>query len=225
MDVVALAQFGIANAVATLGTATTRQHVTTLLRETDRIVFCFDGDAAGRKAAWRALEAALEVLRDDATLAFLFLPEQHDPDSFVRTEGRAAFERACASATPLASFLLDELAAQCPLDTAEGRARLIHVARPLVIRVAAPMLRLQLIKRLAEASELTQTEVETAFVLARGRTNPPVGKGDARARRPACTPPAHARASQARLSGSNPAAPRAPASGLDCPVARGPDSA
>lgn len=194
MDVVALAQFGIANAVATLGTATTRQHVTTLLRETDRIVFCFDGDAAGRKAAWRALEAALEVLRDDATLAFLFLPEQHDPDSFVRAEGRAAFERACASATPLASFLLDELAAQCPLDTAEGRARLIHVARPLVIRVAAPMLRLQLIKRLAEASELTQTEVETAFGLRAAERTRPSGKATrARVDRPARPQPMRGR--------------------------------
>ena len=87
MDVVALAQFGIENAVATLGTATTPHHVHTLLRQTDRIVFCFDGDAAGRRAAWRALENALESLRDDATLAFLFLPTEHDPDSFVRAEG------------------------------------------------------------------------------------------------------------------------------------------
>src|SRR5690606_162511 len=84
MDVVALAQFGICNAVATLGTATTPHHIQSLLRYADRLVFCFDGDKAGRKAAWRALENSLETLRDDATLAFLFLPEEHDPDSFVR---------------------------------------------------------------------------------------------------------------------------------------------
>lgn len=163
MDVVALAQYGIANAVAALGTATTRHHIQALLRETDRIVFCFDGDSAGRKAAWRALDASLEALRDDITLAFLFLPEQHDPDSFVRAEGETAFRAAAASATPLASFLTSELHAGCALDTAEGRARLVHEARPLVTRVAAPLLRLQLIKTIAEASDMTQAEVEQAF--------------------------------------------------------------
>ena len=147
MDVVALAQFGVDNAVATLGTATTPHHITTLLRHTDRIVFCFDGDAAGRRAAWRALENALEVLRDDTTLAFLFLPAEHDPDSFVRKEGADAFRKAAASASPLASVLLQELKERCELDTAEGRARLIHESRPLVTRIGAPMLRLQVIKR------------------------------------------------------------------------------
>lgn len=165
MDVVALAQFDVGNAVATLGTATTPHHINTLLRQTQRIVFCFDGDNAGRKAARRALESALEALRDDVTLAFLFLPEQHDPDSFVRAHGAAAFSQAAASATPLASFLLNELRASCPLDTAEGRARLVHEAKPLVTRIAAPMLRLQIIKAIAEAAEFSQSEVETAFGL------------------------------------------------------------
>lgn len=163
MDVVALAQYGIANAVAALGTATTRHHIQTLLRETDRIVFCFDGDSAGRKAAWRALDASLEVLRDDATLAFLFLPEQHDPDSFVRTEGEAAFRAAAETAMPLAGFLTTELQTGCALDTAEGRARFVHDARPLVTRISAPLLRLQLIKTIAETSDMTQAEVEQAF--------------------------------------------------------------
>lgn len=165
MDVVALAQYGIENAVATLGTATTPQHVSTLLKQTDRIVFCFDGDAAGRRAAWRALENSLESLRDDATLAFLFLPAEHDPDSFVRAEGAEAFRKAAATAMPLARFLLQELAASNDLGTAEGRAALVHEARPLVTRVAAPLLRLQLVKAVAEAGELTQAEVEDAYGL------------------------------------------------------------
>ncbi|ATE59059.1 DNA primase [Thauera sinica] len=165
MDVVALAQYGIENAVATLGTATTPQHVQSLLRQTDRIVFCFDGDAAGRRAAWRALENSLETLRDDATLAFLFLSAEHDPDSFVRAEGAEAFRKAAAGATPLARFLLQELSARNDLDTAEGRAALVHEARPLVTRVAAPLLRLQLLKSVAEAGELTQAEVEDAYGL------------------------------------------------------------
>lgn len=181
MDVVALAQFGVGNAVATLGTATTPHHVTNLLRQTDRVVFCFDGDAAGRKAAWRALESSLESLRDDATLAFLFLPEQHDPDSFVRSEGADALRRAADAATPLASFLVAELCSACTLETAEGRARLVHEARPLVTRIRAPLLRLQVIKTIAELSGLTQTEVEDAFGLrveeprrpAASRTNAP----------------------------------------------------
>ncbi|AYH42493.1 DNA primase [Azoarcus sp. DN11] len=165
MDVVALAQFGVTNAVATLGTATTPHHISTLLRHAQRIVFCFDGDNAGRKAARRALESALEALRDDVTLAFLFLPEQHDPDSFVRANGAEAFNRAATAATPLTSFLLNELRAECPLDTAEGRAKLVHDAKPLVTRIAAPMLRLQIIKAIADASGFSQGEVETAFGL------------------------------------------------------------
>ncbi len=175
MDVVALSQFGVGNAVATLGTATTPHHVTTLLRLSDRIVFCFDGDAAGRKAAWRALESSLETLRDDATIAFLFLPEQHDPDSFVRAEGADALRRAADAATPLAAFLVDELRGHCALDTAEGRARLAHEARPLVTRIGAPLLRLQLIKSIAELSGLTQAELESAFGLRRAepRRSPP----------------------------------------------------
>ncbi|HRD34253.1 MAG TPA: DNA primase [Rhodocyclaceae bacterium] len=166
MDVVALAQFGIGNTVATLGTATNAHHATTLMRLTDRVVFCFDGDAAGRRAAWRALEASLEALRDDVTLAFLFLPAEHDPDSFVRQHGAQAFRAAAANASPLARFLLDELTAKVDLETAEGRARLIHDARPLVTRVAAPLLRLQLLKATADAGGISQREIETAYGLA-----------------------------------------------------------
>jgi len=163
MDVVALAQFGIENAVATLGTATTPQHVHTLLRQTDRIVFCFDGDAAGRRAAWRALENALESLRDDATLAFLFLPAEHDPDSFVRAEGTEAFRKAALAATPLARFLIQELSGRHALDSAEGRAAFVHEAAPLVTRIAAPLLKLQVVKSVAETAGMTQGEVEYAL--------------------------------------------------------------
>jgi DNA primase len=163
MDVVALAQFGIENAVATLGTATTPHHVHTLLRQTDRIVFCFDGDAAGRRAAWRALENALESLRDDATLAFLFLPAEHDPDSFVRAEGAETFAKAGLAATPLARFLIQELSARHALDSAEGRAAFVHEAAPLVTRIAAPLLKLQVVKAVAETAGMTQGEVEYAF--------------------------------------------------------------
>ena len=163
MDVVALAQFGIENAVATLGTATTPQHVHTLLRQTDRIVFCFDGDAAGRRAAWRALENALESLRDDATLAFLFLPAEHDPDSFVRAEGAEAFRKAALAATPLARFLIQELSGRHALDSAEGRAAFVHEAAPLVTRIAAPLLKLQVVKSVAETAGMTQGEVEYAL--------------------------------------------------------------
>ena len=173
MDVVSLAQFGLANTVATLGTATTSHHVKALLRHTDRIVFCFDGDIAGRKAAWRALESSLESLRDDATLAFLFLPEGQDPDSFVRSEGADALRDAARNAQPLAGFLIDELARDCPLDTAEGRARMVHEARPYVTRIAAPLLRLQLLKQIADHGGLSQRELESAYGLHSGEGGRP----------------------------------------------------
>lgn len=165
MDVVALAQFGVGNGVATLGTATTATHIHKLFRQTDRIVFCFDGDAAGRKAAWRALENALEALADDKQVAFLFLPPEHDPDSYVRSLGAEAFRQAMAGALPLADFLLRRLAAECDTATAEGRARLVHEAQPLVLKVAAPLLRLQLVKAVARSGEMTQQEVESAWGL------------------------------------------------------------
>ncbi|MDR2690271.1 MAG: DNA primase [Azoarcus sp.] len=167
MDVVALAQFGLENAVAPLGTATTAHHIQTLLRQTGRVVFCFDGDEAGRRAAWRALENALEALRDDISLAFLFLPPEHDPDTFVRSEGVEAFRHAAANATSLTDFLLDTLKTRCNPSSAEGRAHLVHEARPLVTRIpaAAEVLRLQLVKAIAQASQLTQGELEHALGL------------------------------------------------------------
>ena len=160
MDVVALAQHGVGNAVAALGTATTAVHVQKLLRQVDRIVFCFDGDSAGRKAAWRALENALEALSDNKSIGFVFLPEPEDPDSFVRTNGEAAFGRRVVEAMPLSDFLLRELAQRCDLTSSEGKARLIFEAKPLLLKLPTPLLRLQLVKRLAEASGFVQSEVE-----------------------------------------------------------------
>jgi DNA primase len=160
MDVVALAQHGIGNAVATLGTATTATHVQKLLRQVDRIVYCFDGDSAGRKAAWRALENSLEALPEQKSIGFVFLPDPEDPDSFVRSNGAEAFERLITQAMPLSEFLLRELASHCDMTSAEGRARLVAEAKPLLGRLQTPLLRLQLVKRLAEASGFSQPEVE-----------------------------------------------------------------
>ena len=160
MDVVALAQSGVEYAVATLGTATTPMHVQKLLRHTDEIVFCFDGDDAGRRAAWRALENSLGQLVEGKQLRFLFLPQGEDPDTYVRQQGKAAFEALFDKAVPLSQFLLQELAKQSDLSAAEGRANLIHLAKPLLKQIQALGLRLQIVKALAEVSRLAPDEVE-----------------------------------------------------------------
>lgn len=131
MDVVALAQLGFANTVATLGTACTPDHVQKLFRFTDQVVFSFDGDAAGRRAARKALESALPMATDVRSAKFLFLPSEHDPDTFIRTEGTGAFGQAVAHAVPLSRFLLECAAEGCDLDTAEGRSHMAANARPL----------------------------------------------------------------------------------------------
>jgi len=180
MDVVALAQHGVGNAVATLGTATTPNHVHKLLRQASRVVFCFDGDKAGRKAAWRALEASLEQLADDKMVGFLFLPPEHDPDSFVRAEGAETFRKLAAHPTTLTEFLLRELSSHVDLATAEGRAHLVFEAKPMLQRLAAPIVRVQLTKAIAAAAALTQAEVEAQCglkPLARGRPPPPKSRG------------------------------------------------
>ncbi len=159
MDVVALAQSGVEYAVATLGTATTPLHVQKLLRQTDEIVFCFDGDGAGRRAAWRALENSLALLADGKQLRFLFLPEGEDPDTFVRQHGKDAFETLLRKAVPLSKFLLDELALRVDLGTAEGRAKYVHEAKPLLKLMQANALRMQIVRELAEKSRLSPDEV------------------------------------------------------------------
>jgi DNA primase len=161
MDVVALAQHDIRYAVATLGTATTGVHVQKLLRQVDELVFCFDGDAAGRKAAWRALEVSLPELADGKRVGFLFLPQGEDPDSFVRTRGKAAFEALASAAVPLSRYLLQELTARTDLGSAEGRARLVHTAKPLVAEMRDGAFRVQLLRELAELARLDLPEVES----------------------------------------------------------------
>jgi DNA primase len=165
LDVVALAQHGVSNAIATLGTATTVTHVQKLFRQAERIVFCFDGDSAGRKAAWRALENSLELLSEQKSIAFAFLPERDDPDSFVRKHGGEAVDRLVSQATPLSDFLLRELVGRCDLASAEGRAKLVADAKPLLGRLQSSLLRLQLVKRLAQASGFSQAEVEQSCAL------------------------------------------------------------
>ena len=160
MDVVALAQHGVGYAVATLGTATTAEHVKKLFRQAERIVFSFDGDAAGQRAAWRALENALPALTDGKETAFLFLPKEHDPDSYIREFGRKRFEEQLARALPLSEYFIEELERRHPLDTAEGRAALVAEARPYFESLSAPLLRLLLSKRLAEVAGLTGAELE-----------------------------------------------------------------
>ncbi len=160
MDVVALAQLGFPQVVATLGTAVGAAHVQKLFRYTDHIVFSFDGDAAGRKAAWRALEASLGLVTDTRRASFLFLPAEHDPDSFVRQEGAQAFEHAVANAVPLSQFLLKTLISRHDTSNAEGRAALLHDAKPMLQSIQARMLRLQLTKGLALVAQIAPAEVE-----------------------------------------------------------------
>jgi DNA primase len=151
MDVVGLHEAGISWAVATLGTATTPDHLERLFRVTEEVVFCFDGDRAGRQAAWRALENALPALREGRQLRFLFLPEGEDPDSLVRAEGAAAFTGRLATALPLAEYLHAELASKVDLGSLDGRARLAELAKPLIARVPDGVFRALLVQRIAGA--------------------------------------------------------------------------
>ncbi len=169
MDVVGLAQLGISNAVAALGTATTPDHVKKLLRASDRVVFSFDGDAAGRRAAWRALLACLPALRDDINIRFLFLPAEHDPDSYVRQFGAEAFRAALAQACALSRFLLDELASRHDLGEAEGRASCLHEAAPLLATLPECALKVQIERELARQVLLTPEEMARVLAQALAR--------------------------------------------------------
>ena len=150
MDVVALAQSGIDYAVATLGTAATEAHVQRLFRVVNDIVFCFDGDEAGRRAAWRAVENTLPSMKSGHRTQFLFLPEGEDPDSLVRSEGRRAFERRFDDAVPLSRFLFDHLTAGVDLSTPEGGARFVDHLRPLMNRTPSGPYRHQLLMQMGE---------------------------------------------------------------------------
>jgi len=159
MDVVALAQLGFPNAVATLGTACTPVHVQKLVRQTERIVFSFDGDAAGQRAARRALEASLPHAADNREMAFLFLPDKHDPDSYIREHGADAFGEAVARAMPLSEFLLSEISGDKDLRTPEGRAKSMYDAKPLLQAMPANALRLQIMHALADRLGVSVGEV------------------------------------------------------------------
>ncbi|MBI3777579.1 MAG: DNA primase [Gammaproteobacteria bacterium] len=155
MDVVALAQFGVDFAVATLGTATTRDHLERLFRHAPEVIFCFDGDRAGREAAWRALDNALPALREGWQASFLFLPEGEDPDTLVRKEGRDAFLARLKTAIPLPDYLFDNLMRQVDMNRLDGRARLVELARPLLSKMPQGILRQMMLDRLAELSRIS----------------------------------------------------------------------
>jgi DNA primase len=169
MDVVALAQYGIRNAVATLGTATSAEHLNRLFRLVDKVVFCFDGDEAGLKAAWRALEVTLPLVREGRQAAFMFLPAGEDPDSLVRKQGADGFASRLAQAMPLSDFLFRHLSEQVDLQSLDGRARLVELARPLLAELLPGAYRELLVERLAE---LARMDIQALRHLLRSGTPP-----------------------------------------------------
>lgn len=161
MDVVALAQYGINYAVASLGTSTTADHIQLLFRVTNTVICCYDGDRAGRDAAWRALETALPYMTDGRQLRFMFLPDGEDPDTLVRKEGKAAFEARMEEAMPLSAFLFNTLLPQVDLSTPDGRARLSTLALPLIAQVPGETLRIYLRQELGnKLGILDDTQLE-----------------------------------------------------------------
>jgi DNA primase len=159
MDVVALAQLGFPNAVATLGTACTAEHVHKLFRFTDSVVFSFDGDEAGRRAARKALDAALPYATDVRSVKFLFLPAEHDPDSYIREFGTEAFARVVQQAVPLSIFLVEATSEACDLSTAEGRSRMLSTAKPLWTQLPEGALKRQLLNEVAERGSIGAHEL------------------------------------------------------------------
>jgi DNA primase len=160
MDVVALARNGIDFAIATLGTATTGDHLNVLFRLTDNVNFCFDGDRAGRKAAWRALENALPHIREGRQIRFVFLPDGHDPDSYVNEQGSDAFVAAVDDGVALSDFLIGELSSQVDMGTVDGKARLAELAKPLVRRIPDGVYRELLVESLAGVVGMPATKLE-----------------------------------------------------------------
>jgi DNA primase len=160
MDVVRLHQAGITYAVATLGTATTQEHLNKIFRLTSEVIFCFDGDRAGRAAAWRALENALPMARDGREMKFLFLPDGEDPDTLVRAEGRDGFEARLRNALPLTEYLLRQLMEQVDLTHVDGRAKLSALARPLFARMPEGVLRELLVDRLASEIRMPAAKLQ-----------------------------------------------------------------
>lgn len=164
MDVVALAQLGFANAVATLGTACTNEHLQKLFRFTDAVVFSFDGDVAGRRAAHKALHATLPYATDVRSIKFLFLPPEHDPDSFIRTNGQQAFAQYVTDAMPLSRFLVEVAREGCDMGSAEGRARMASNAKPLWTLLPEGVLKLQLFTEIAAQTQLSTQELNKVWL-------------------------------------------------------------
>jgi len=174
MDVVALAQLGFPNAVATLGTACSAEHVQKLFRFTDAIVFSFDGYNAARRAAARALEASLPFATDTRSVRFLFLPPEHDPDSYVREHGAQGFEACVAEAIPLSRQLIEAARDGCDTASAEGRARLLAQAKPMWLALPEGALKMQLLGDLAQAAALSTDDLTRLWqAAATGRPRPP----------------------------------------------------
>jgi len=165
MDVVALAQYGIEYAVAALGTATTPYHITKLMRQADEIVFCFDGDKAGLSAAWRAAMNALPALTDSLKLSFLFLPKEHDPDSYVREFGKEKFEAEIKVAMPLSQYILKHLSENNALQSQEDRVRFLNEAEPILQQINAPRSAMFLRKKVAELAQLSIDEMQSLLKL------------------------------------------------------------
>ena len=164
MDVVALAQLGFPNAVATLGTACTTDHVQKLFRFTDSVVFSFDGDSAGRRAARKALDGALAYATDVRSVKFLFLPAEHDPDSYIREFGKEAFAHCVTEAMPLSRFLIEVAREGCDLHTAEGRAHMASNAKPMWMALPDGALKRQLLSEIAELADLGNHELQDLWM-------------------------------------------------------------
>jgi DNA primase len=177
MDVVRLHQAGITYAVATLGTATTPEHLSRVFRICNELVFCFDGDRAGRAAAWRALENSLSQIREGRQIRFLFLPDGHDPDSLVGAEGREAFEARLKQAVPLSEYFIGHLSAQVDMQTVDGRARMGELAKPLLARIPEGIYRELMADEVAAAVRIDRSRLDGALGTARPETarNAPAG--------------------------------------------------
>ncbi len=160
MDVIALFQQGITYAVATLGTATSAHHIERLVRYTNDIIFCFDGDQAGRTAAWRALQVTLPLMQDDLQIRFLFLPDGEDPDSLVRKEGQQNFEHRLINAMPLSDFFLQTLSQQCDMNTLEGRARFAASALGFIKQLPTGIFQGMLVQALAQHARMSVNELK-----------------------------------------------------------------
>ena len=163
MDVAALAQHDIRNVVATLGTATTQFHIKKLMRYTQEIVFCFDGDQAGKEAAWRALNNALEALNDNLNLKFLFLPDNHDPDSYVRENSKEAFTKMVDAALPFSEYLIKYLTEKNNLASQEKKVKFLNEVEPILKKINASKLKLLIRKKIAALLDLDTADMNQIF--------------------------------------------------------------